>query len=212
MEIKVSIEQFIGIFPNAITDDLCSEFVNYFNTISAHGLTMSAMKQSGLSGIDRKDEVLEIPGSRTMSSVLPHDCFPSDMFPPLWQSIGDCYKIYHDEYNMDNSVDPLESHAFKFHRVQPSGGYHVWHHEQSYYNPDTVLVWHLTLEAPEEGGETEFLHQSMRVKPKVGQLVIWPAAFTHKHRGNPPLKGQKTYITGWFDLAQPSAGFLRPNN
>jgi hypothetical protein len=23
------------------------------------------------------------------------------------------------------------------------------------------------------------------------------------HRGNPPLEGQKTYITGWFELLPP---------
>ena len=58
----------------------------------------------------------------------------------------------------------------------------------------------VVIESPERGGETEFLHQSMRIEPKVGQLVIWPAGFTHKHRGNPPLEGQKTYITGWFQM------------
>ena len=204
MDKEIKLEQFIGIFPNAITDDLCYDFVNYFNIISAQNLTMSSMEQSGLPSTDRKDEVLQIPGSRAISSVLPQDCFPSDMFPPLWHSIGDCYKIYHNEYNMDTVADPLESNAFKIHRVQPSGGYHAWHHEHSYYSPDTVLAWHLTIEAPDEGGETEFLHQSMRVIPEVGKLLIWPCAFTHKHRGNPPLKGQKTYITGWFDLVQPS--------
>ena len=44
----------------------------------------------------------------------------------------------------------------------------------------------------------------MRIEPKVGQLTIWPAGFTHKHRGNPPLEGQKTYITGWFELTPPA--------
>tara|TARA_B110000977_G_C10900447_1_gene425065 strand:- start:544 stop:753 length:210 start_codon:yes stop_codon:yes gene_type:complete len=61
----------------------------------------------------------------------------------------------------------------------------------------------IIIEAPSRGGETEFLYQSMRVEPKVGQLTIWPAAFTHKHRGNPPLEGRKTYITGWFDVTPP---------
>ena len=38
--------------------------------------------------------------------------------------------------------------------------------------------------------------------PEVGKLLIWPAGFTHMHRGNPPLEGEKMYITGWFTVAR----------
>ena len=46
----MKIEQFIGTFPNIITDDLCSEWVKWFNELSEQNLTMSAMEQSGLAG------------------------------------------------------------------------------------------------------------------------------------------------------------------
>ena len=62
-----------------------------------------------------------------------------------------------------------------------------------------VLAWMTYLKVPEEGGETEFLYQSKRIEPIVGRTLIWPAYFTHLHRGNPPLKGEKYYITGWFE-------------
>ena len=48
------------------------------------------------------------------------------------------------------------------------------------------------------GGETEFLHQHKRLTPKRGTVVIWPAAWTHQHRGNPPLEGTKYILTGWY--------------
>ena len=54
------------------------------------------------------------------------------------------------------------------------------------------------LHSPESGGETEFLHQALRIEPKAGTTLLWPAGYTHRHRGNPPLKGEKIYITGWF--------------
>ena len=192
---EIKMEQFIGIFPNAINDELCSEFVNYFNAISSQGLTMSSMVDNATMalGILRKDEVIGMPLG------LPSTCFPGNFCKPLWQSIYDCLKIYDTKYDIG---EYLTSHDFKIHRVQPAGGYHVWHHEHTFKDCTRILAWHLTIEAPEEGGETEFLNQSMRLTPKVGQLAIWPAAFTHKHRGNPPLKGQKTYITGWFVLSE----------
>ena len=192
---QISLDQFIGIFPNAINDDLCSEFVNYFNAISEQGLTMSSMKDSIESGTIRKDELIHIPRG------LPMQSFPDGLCKALWTNISECFNIYFNKYSIDR---PMTSHNFKVHRVQLSGGYHEWHPEHSYDAPYRALAWHLNLEVPKMGGETEFLFQSMRIEPKVGQLAIWPAGYTHKHRGNPPLEGQKTYLTGWFELVQGS--------
>ena len=51
----------------------------------------------------------------------------------------------------------------------------------------------------EEGGETEFLYLKKREKPVEGKLLIFPAGFTHTHRGNPPLKGDKYILTSWLE-------------
>jgi len=48
-----------------------------------------------------------------------------------------------------------------------------------------------------EGGETEFLYQGVRVKPEKGKTVIFPASYTHVHRGNPPIGGTKYIATTW---------------
>jgi hypothetical protein len=63
-----------------------------------------------------------------------------------------------------------------------------------------ALVFTIYLNDVEEGGETEFLHQSIRAKPVKGRCVIWPAAFPYVHRGNPPLKGEKYIMTSWLML------------
>ena len=95
----------------------------------------------------------------------------------------------------------LSCFYYKIHKVKEGQGYHVWHYEndgQPKLN-QRLLAWMSYLKVPEEGGETEFLHQSKRIEPVVGRTLIWPAYFTHMHRGNPPLKGEKYYITGWFE-------------
>jgi hypothetical protein len=192
---QFSLDQFIGIFSNAINDDLCFEFIKWFNEISEQGITMSAMEEVGTPTNIRKDEAVLIP------SRIPMHCFPRELCMPLWQNILECFDFYDKKYAIER---PTTSHVFKIHRVQPTEGYHVWHHEHDYFSPYRSLAWMIILEAPVRGGETEFLYQSMRIEPKVGQLAIWPAGFTHKHRGNPPLEGQKTYLTGWFDLVEPT--------
>jgi hypothetical protein len=50
------------------------------------------------------------------------------------------------------------------------------------------------------GGETEFLYQNTRVNPVEGRIVIWPAGFTHTHRGNQPIGKEKYAITGWVEF------------
>ena len=205
---QFGIDQFIGVFPDAVSDSLCSGFVEWFNAVREHGLTFSSLEapqaEGPLPGIFRKDEMVQVP------NMLPASCFPNNTLSlPLWKSIIECFTIYVAEYNLQDRQ--LVSNNFNVHRVRPAGGYHVWHHEHSFGEPYRILAWHLNLEVPEKGGETEFLHQSIRIKPKVGTLIIWPAGFTHKHRGNPPLEGHKTYVTGWF-MDPPRDGSVQMKN
>ena len=81
----------------------------------------------------------------------------------------------------------------------PTQGYHTWHCEDgSYSDASRMVAWMVYLNDVEEGGETEFLYQKLRIKPKRNMAVIWPGSFTHLHRGNPPLSGVKYILTGWF--------------
>ena len=61
----------------------------------------------------------------------------------------------------------------------------------------TVIVY---LNDVDEGGETEFLYYPRRVKPQAGRVLLFPASFTHSHRGNPPLSNTKYIMTGWVEL------------
>jgi len=88
------------------------------------------------------------------------------------------------------------------------GGYPYWHCEL--YPRDASaetlhrhLLWTLYLNDEFEEGETEFLFQQLKVKPRTGSLLIAPTAFTHTHRGNRPHNGDKFIATSWI-LFQPA--------
>ena len=99
----------------------------------------------------------------------------------------------------------MVSHRFydsiKIQKTKPTEGYHVWHceHDGRLFGSRLLLVM-CYLNDVEEGGETEFLYQSRRIKPKQGTIVICPSSFTHTHRGNPPLTGNKYMINGWIEF------------
>ena len=89
----------------------------------------------------------------------------------------------------------------KMQKTRPGEGYHNWHFEggSTPYDRTSILAWMVYLNDVEEGGETEFLYQGIRVSPVKGRFVCWPAGWTHVHRGNPPLKQTKYAITGWIN-------------
>ena len=91
----------------------------------------------------------------------------------------------------------------KYHIVSQGGGYHAWHSEwvvSDLLTQSRVLAWHLSLTTHEEEGELEFLYQGRRIAPKAGRMIIFPAAWTHVHRGNSIRKNEseKHYLTGWW--------------
>lgn len=107
---------------------------------------------------------------------------------------------YINEFTHINGYD-LVSGDFKIQRTDPCGGFHEWHCEDMGKDIPTRsrrLVWSLYLNDVEHGGETEFLYQRLRVVPEKGKLAVWPASYTHLHRGNPPLSGTKYIATGWL--------------
>ena len=84
-----------------------------------------------------------------------------------------------------------------------TGGYPYWHCEL--YPKDAscetlhrTVLWTIYLNDSFEEGETEFLYQQRKIKPKAGSLLIAPTAFTHTHRGNKPVGGDKYIATSWL--------------
>lgn len=82
------------------------------------------------------------------------------------------------------------------------GGYPYWHCELYPKQADAetlhrTLLWTIYLNDGFGAGETEFLHQQRKIVPQAGALLIAPTAFTHTHRGNTPLAGDKYIATSW---------------
>ena len=85
----------------------------------------------------------------------------------------------------------------------PTGGYYEWHKEKDGGHHLTNLrhlVFMTYLNDVNDGGETEFLYQNIKVKPQKGLTLIWPSQWTHTHRGITSLTEDKFIITGWLNF------------
>jgi hypothetical protein len=85
----------------------------------------------------------------------------------------------------------------------PSEGYKRWHTERTdSAEPGCLrhLVFMTYLNDVTDKGETEFLNQGLSVQPRKGLTLIWPADWTHTHRGVPSPTQDKYIVTGWFSF------------
>ena len=82
--------------------------------------------------------------------------------------------------------------------VEKDDGYKVWHCEHGPSPNDginrRIMAWMIYLNDAKCG--TEFMNYPT-INAKMGRCVIWPAAWTHTHRGVCPNKGLKYILTGW---------------
>lgn len=183
-------QDFIGIYDNTLSEDECHYVIDAFNNIEANEKdVVECGEKLYLGGLNRKD----------------YSIYTSQKAPDIQKFIGDalhkCLLLYYEHYFILNNIQAA-SLEVKLQRTPPRGGYHIWHCEQSAkIHADRILVWTIYLnDIPYNEGETEFLWQGIRVNPKAGRCVIWPAAFTHTHRGNPVYTCDKYIATGWYTL------------
>ena len=82
------------------------------------------------------------------------------------------------------------------------GGYKSWHYERNSYMFDElsrVIVYMTYLNDLDNAG-TEWLYQKYKVEAKKGLTVIWPAEWTHTHRGVVSTTQEKYIATGWLNM------------
>lgn len=123
-----------------------------------------------------------------------------DLFFKIVNRVTECLPEYNEVCGSLSGM-PLTSYVGKYQHTPVCGGFGNWHAEHgSASAANRVLVWMVYLNDVTDGGETEFVYQKCKVTPKAGRVVIWPAAFTHSHRGNPPYSNDKHVVTGWYEL------------
>jgi hypothetical protein len=191
MEMNVTINKFVGIFENAFSKEYCEDLIKTYDTAIEAGYGRTRQDTESFSKLQKADTFLTVDAQIPIPNIRKFN----EVF---WEK---CYPIYEKEFPPLKESDRHSSYEFKMQKTKLREGYHIWHYESSSRECcRRLLTWMLYLNDVEEGGETEFLYQSMRVKPKQGTLLIWPAAFTHTHRGNPPLSNEKYVVTGWTEF------------
>ncbi|MGA8262450.1 MAG: 2OG-Fe(II) oxygenase [Arenicellales bacterium] len=92
----------------------------------------------------------------------------------------------------------IVDNSYILQRYKPGEGYYALHCEVgSPANMMRVLAWMIYLNDVPDGG-THFSEQEFDCEARQGRLVMWPAYFTHMHRGIVSEIGTKYIATGWI--------------
>ncbi len=199
-EKTVNINNFIGVYDNYIIPEECSNAIRLYEDQVKFNNTINRLKFENASILEKQDQQyfagrhnLDIWWKDLKSMLL--------NFEIAWKHYIENTGAS-DAYKSNVYADPFYFTQLKLKKTLPTEGYHVWHieHGKGLEYGARAFVFSIYLNDVEEGGETEFLHFSKRVKPKKGRIVIWPAAFPYLHRGNSPLSGEKYILTSWMTV------------
>jgi len=190
---NIKIENHIGIYDGFILPSECEQSIKTFEERVKFKKTFNRMQSEGTSGHLKNDEAANF--------YYDIDVWYKDL-KNILVNFDIALKHYETHTSIKNyiGINNFEYTSIKIQKTLPSQGYHIWHVEKGpgldYLR--RALAFTIYLNDIEEGGETEFLYQSTRVKPKKGRIAIWPASFPYVHRGNPPLSGEKYIMTSWL--------------
>ena len=194
--VNYKIENFIGIFETDCDTDV---FINYFENVNIHDRQKIVDSRESPQVFFRNDRSLGLhphkdSGGDNQNLIL------CNLYDDItWQCLNIYLKEHNYFHNPPDSIRFINTHARKIQKTNIGGGYHRFHEENGkIYNRWATTS--LYLNDVDDGGETQFIYQNIKIKPKKGVFLIFPAGYTHLHRGNPPLSNEKYIVTSWISF------------
>ncbi len=124
----------------------------------------------------------------------------NEIYKIYFENLFECYKDYNVQWPfLQSIVNHLEIGKFNLGKYLPGQHFQTIHCERMGVNSLHRLLAFMTyLNDVEDGGSTYFNHYDLEIKPKKGLTLLWPAEWTHSHKGNILNSGVKYIITGWL--------------
>jgi len=175
--------------------ELCDRLINGFKTAKELGFSHAGISAKGVDPEWKDSEDVSL------------NCLPIEIYNGAVrvyrEHVMTSMRLYMKEFPVLASsgakVGFLEPPQIQ--HYQPGGAFFGEHFEASGLDvAHRVLAFMTNLNSVKKGGGTEFIYQKFVSPAKKGVTNIWPAGFTHTHRGIPAPKEHKYIITGWLSF------------
>lgn len=136
---------------------------------------------------------------KTTDLIVSNKSHWKDVDNNLFRSLAMAVQEFQQSYSYFSDMRRFKDMGYNLQRYE-KGEYYHWHVDAD--NPllaprQLVALWYLN-DMKQAGGETEFIHQGVKVVPEKGKLVLFPPFWTHEHRAATVKKGVKYIATTWI--------------
>ncbi len=172
---------------------LCNELINYFEENKdkqKKGVSISGLNTDTKDSMDLTIKPKEI--------LLPGN----EIFKVYFDQLFLCQRDYVEQWPFIKTIShKFEIGSFNLQRYLPGQHFKKIHTERCGISSfHRIFAFMTYLNDVPEGGSTFFTHYDLEIQPRQGLTLLWPAEWTHAHRGNILRKGSKYIITGWLNF------------
>ena len=173
---------------------LCDDLIDYFE--ENKGKQKQGVSLSGLNTLIKDSMDITI---KPKEILLPGN----EIFKKYFDELFLCERDYVEQWPFINNISQkYEIGSFNLQRYTPGQHFNKIHTERSGIGTlHRVFAFMTYLNDVDNGGSTYFSHYDLEIQPQKGLTLIWPAEWTHAHKGNILNSGKKYIITGWINFA-----------
>jgi hypothetical protein len=93
-----------------------------------------------------------------------------------------------DSYLYHWNLDPKSRESLRITKFAGTGEFFGMHSDDSFATPRTTSMVYYPND-DYEGGELDFIHFGVKIKPKAGQLFLFPSGYSYEHKVHPVTGG-----------------------
>ena len=181
---------FIGVYDNTISSKYCKKIIDFFED----NKDLQFRGRYIIDGQTIRDP--SVKDSKDITLYFNDETIPSTIISRVLNAKT---SIYIDTFRSTHIVDTFSVEmGYNLQRYNPGQGYHVIHCENYGRGIERVLAWTLYLNTVTDGGGTYYPEYDKTVNALEGRLCIFPAFWTHAHKGIVSNTQTKYIATGWY--------------
>ncbi len=186
-------KNFIEVFDNALSSEDCKYIIDYMNT--------SDLMKAGNVSTPEGEGVVENYKISTEMGIDVQEINPiNDIISSSLLFQINKYKELHPQLEQLAKWGVQEKYNLQ--KYEPNQAYFKLHCENAGLvdGMKRVLAWMFYLNTVTDDGGTYFDNYDLTLNAVEGRCVIWPAYWTHMHRGIVSKTESKYIVTGWFSF------------